>query len=282
MHLEDLYTFKIVAQEGSISKAAKTLHFVQSNVTAKIKRLEKAYETPLFFRHPRGVTLTPHGRTLLVYAEQILQLVEDSKTEIMYTNEPSGTLRIGSMETTAAVRLPLILSSYVKQYPKVNLSLQTNHTNALIKQVVNDELEGAFIAGHPQHPALSAIKVVEEELICIANKTIDWDDLKNETIIVFKSGCFYRNVLESWLLKRGIVPTRKMELNTLEGIVGCVRSGLGIAMLTKSVMDQLDKKHELTRYLLPSDIGTIPTSFIYKTEGIKTAAFRTFLQELQR
>ena len=132
MNLNDLLTFKVVAEEKNISKAAEKLHFVQSNITAKIKRLEKTYETQLFYRHRYGVTLTSAGRTLLAYTEQILQLMDDSKKAITYAKTPTGTLAIGAMETTAAVRLPSLLATYKQKYPEVALALQTNSTNTLI------------------------------------------------------------------------------------------------------------------------------------------------------
>ncbi|YAR64288.1 LysR family transcriptional regulator [Bacillus cytotoxicus] len=66
----------MVAQEKSISKATVRLNFVQSNVTAKIKRLEVEYETQLFYRHRNGVTLTHAGEKLLIYAEKNDSIIE--------------------------------------------------------------------------------------------------------------------------------------------------------------------------------------------------------------
>ena len=54
MELRDLQIFKSVANNGSVSHAAKELNYVQSNVTARIKLLEKELKTPLFYRHKKG------------------------------------------------------------------------------------------------------------------------------------------------------------------------------------------------------------------------------------
>ncbi|ERI07824.1 putative HTH-type transcriptional regulator GltR [Aneurinibacillus aneurinilyticus ATCC 12856] len=285
MNLEDLYTFSVVAKEQNISKAAEKLNFVQSNITVKIQRLEKEYRTQLFYRHRHGVSLTSTGKTLLGYAEKILQLMDESKKEITYPKFPTGTLTIGAMETTAAVRLPPLLSAYHKKYPAVELVLQTDSTDQLIKKVVNREIEGAFIGGEVNHPALDGIDVFEEELVIICNSNHasnieDTDYLRRQNIIVFKSGCFYRKVLEDWLRSQGIIPEKMMELNTLEGIVGCVRAGLGISLLTKSVVDGRNQNKELVQYSLPHKEGRVTTSYVYHKDSVKTPAFHEFVNML--
>lgn len=281
MNLEDLRVFTEVAKEANITKAAKSLNFVQSNVTAKIKRLEKNYETTLFYRHKHGVNLTATGEILFTYAEKVLRLMDDVEKTLKSSNKPNGTLSIGSMETTAATRLPNILSSYHKQYPQVELSLQTGTTADLIKATLKREIEGAFVAGEVNHPELEKIEVVEEELVLVSKKTIltsiDFDQLNNQTFIVFKSGCFYRDILENWLDSKGIRPTNMMELNTLDGVIGCVKAGLGISLLTKPVADKLDKDGDITRFTLPAEYGTITTRFINHKDIVKTSAFREFV-----
>ena len=82
MEINDLIIFKTVASEGSISKAAKELGYVQPNVTERIKKLELELETPLLHRDNKGVSLLPSGDILLDYTNQILTLVEEAKDKI--------------------------------------------------------------------------------------------------------------------------------------------------------------------------------------------------------
>ncbi|MGW8449756.1 LysR family transcriptional regulator, partial [Bacillus wiedmannii] len=82
MDINDLIIFKTVASEGSISKAAKELGYVQPNVTERIKKLEQELETPLLHRDNKGVSLLPSGDILLDYTNQILTLVEEAKDKI--------------------------------------------------------------------------------------------------------------------------------------------------------------------------------------------------------
>ena len=286
MNIEDLYTFNVVAHKKSISKSAEHLNSVQSNITARIKRLENEYNTPLFYRHRQGVTLTPTGATLLDYIEKIISLLEDSKKVIKHSEYPTGTLKIGSMETTAAVRLPSILSNFNDKYPEVDLNLHTGTTEELIKSVLKREIDGGFIADKANHSLLEEIPVFHEELELLSkNHSLPdnmLEELRNQKIIVFKSGCFYRKTFEEWLLSEGVIPQKIMELNTLDGIVGCVKAGLGITMLTKSVANELDHTQELLHYPLPYKNGSVTTYFIYRKDIVKPPAFIKFLELLPK
>ena len=125
MEIRDLTIFVTVAKTGSVTKAAEQLGYVQSNITARIQHLENKLGTPLFHRLPRGVTLTSSGETLLRYAERILNLCHEAEQAVQDSETPSGTLRIGAMETTTATRLPAILAKYHEAFPDVELSLTT-------------------------------------------------------------------------------------------------------------------------------------------------------------
>lgn len=282
MNLQDFVAFYMVAQEKSISKAAVRLNFVQSNITAKIKRLEAEYETQLFYRHRNGVTLTPTGETLLKYAEKMIQLLNESKREITYKNVPEGILKIGAMETAAAVRLPSILSNYHTKYPEVEIGLQTNSTEELTKKILLHELEGAFVANTIEDSALEKIEVFQEEMMLLSKRRLLMNHkyMEEQSFIVFQSGCFYRKVLEEWLLSEGIVPRKVMELNSLDGIIGCVKAGLGVSMLPREVAEQFDSHQELVRTPLLNENRFIPTYFIYRKDSVKTAALCKFIDEL--
>ena len=117
MELSDLRAFRAVVAEGSITRAAEQLGRVQSAVTSRIQQLEARLDQKLFLRQGRRLVLTPAGRTLLDYAEQILALADEAEAAV-HGDLPRGILRIGSMESTAAVRLPSILTSIRRNFPK--------------------------------------------------------------------------------------------------------------------------------------------------------------------
>ena len=109
MEINDLIIFKTVASEGSISKAAKELGYVQPNITERIKKLEQELETPLLHRDNKGVSLLPSGDILLDYTNQILTLVEEAKDKI----KTSGSSYIIATSQS-------ILTNYVSKRIKEN------------------------------------------------------------------------------------------------------------------------------------------------------------------
>ena len=125
MELSDLLTFSTVARLGGITRAADELNTVQSNVTQRVKALEAEIGTALFERHSRGMTLTGAGRRLLPYAQRMAALSREAVLAARDDGEPKGPLAIGSMETTAAVRLPALLAEFHRRFPAVRLTLRT-------------------------------------------------------------------------------------------------------------------------------------------------------------
>jgi len=285
MNVKDLKTFQVVACEGNFSRAAKKLHFVQSNVTNRIKQLEKHFETELFYRHRHGVTLTPNGKILLRYAEKVLQLVAESEHIIRHAHTLAGPLSIGSMETTAAIRLPDLLVSFTQLYPQVELVLQTGPTEQLIQAVVNYELEGAFVAGPVQHPELQTTTFMEEKLIILSRQAISsWNELavpSSLSLLVFRRGCSYRKRLEEWLSTEGILPVKVMEFGSLEAILGCVKAGLGVTLIPESVAERLDPEQDLHRHNIPGQFGKVKTLFVYRHTLVQSAPFQRFLELVQ-
>src|SRR3990170_8984777 len=140
-----LEIFKAVAEHGGITKAAAKLHRVQSNVTTRVKQLEDRLGTKLFLRQNRKLVLSPEGKLLLAYADQLLRLSSEAEAALQ-SGTPRGTLRIGTLESTAATRLPPILSRYHLAYPEVQIELATGTTGALVGRVLEYELEAAFVA----------------------------------------------------------------------------------------------------------------------------------------
>ena len=167
MELSDLVTFSTVARLGGITRAADELNTVQSNVTNRVKALEAEIGTRLFERHSRGMTLTGAGRRLLPYAQRMAALSREAVLAARDDGEPAGPLAIGSMETTAAVRLPSLLAEFHRRFPAVQLTLRTAPTADLVAAVLDGTLDGAFVAGPIDHGELTAVTAFREELVLV-------------------------------------------------------------------------------------------------------------------
>ena len=242
MELRHLRMFCAVAEYGSFTAAAEKIHNVQSNVTMRIKELEAELNQQLFIRQKNGVILTSAGQIFLGYAQRILQLTDESRNALLDNASPRGVLRLGSMETTAAIRLPKVLAKYHEKYPQVQLSLMTGTTNELIKAVESHRLDGAFVGGFHQSASLHQEDIFHEELVLVSGVEFDSlsaliGQLSRQTVLVFRTGCFYRSTLEHWFYQTGVIPGQVMELGTLDGILSCIAAGMGITLLPRSVAE---------------------------------------------
>jgi DNA-binding transcriptional LysR family regulator len=281
MESADLRVFQMVAREGSITKAAVRLGYVQSNVTARIQLLESELGTVLFFRHNRGMTLSSNGKMLLAYADKIVGLLDEAAQALSSNSEPSGPLAIGSTQTAAAVRLPNLLASYNRKYPKVLLSLSTGHSQFLMEKVLRYELDAAFIGCKCDHPELQSVPVFEEELVLASSPAVaDLSEAVTRPILVFSSGCSYRDVLEQWLQSGRVIQPIIMEFGTLETIIGGVIAGLGISLLPKSVIHKQAEEGLVRLHELPISIRYIQTEFITRKDSFVSSSLSAFYELL--
>ena len=281
MDAADLRVFEAVARLGGMNRAAGELNTVQSNVTQRIRRLEEELATPLFQRHSRGVALTPAGKRLLPYAARVAQLLAEARRAVKDDGTPSGPLQIGSLETTAALRLSPVLASYAASYPAVDVALTTGTSAELVELVLAHRLEGAFVCGPVQHPELAAEPVFAEELVLVTaptqkglDRVLARSDLK---IVVLRAGCSYRQRLEEILARRGIVGLRRLEFGTIEGILGCAAAGLGVTLLPRALVEGARRARRVAVHTLPPDEARVETVFIRRRDAFVSSALTAFL-----
>jgi LysR family transcriptional regulator, cell division regulator len=281
MDASDLRVFEAVARLGGMNRAAAELHTVQSNVTARIRLLEEELGTALFQRNSRGVVLTPAGRRLLPYAIRVASLIADAKRAVVDDGNPKGPLVIGSLETTAGLRLPGMLADFAERYPEVDLELTTGTTCELIESVLAHRLEGAFVCGPVNHPELNEQRVFREELVVVTARSVRrLDDIfarPEVKIIVFPVGCSYRQRLENLLAVRGVVGTRCLQFATLEGILGCVSADIGVTLLPKAIVAPArDQGRIAVHEIAPAD-ALVDTVFIQRGDAYTSSALTAFL-----
>jgi DNA-binding transcriptional LysR family regulator len=282
----DLALFAAVAKAGGITRAAQALNTVQSNVTHRIQLLEAELGVPLFHRHTRGVTLTSAGEKLLPYAERIARLIGEAREAAADGPVARGKVAIGSLETTAALRLPPVLASYAAACPEVDIEIATGTTAAMIEAVLSHRVEAAFVAGPVDHPELVAVPVVEEELVLATAPWIDdlsklRDQAGQLKIVVFRAGCTYRVYLERLLAARGLVDVRRLEFGTLDGLVGCVSAGIGVTLLPRAVLAKAESEGRVALHAMPDKDTKVTTVLVRRADGFVSTALRRFIETAQ-
>lgn len=277
MEFKDLRIFQSVAAHGSISRAAKSLNYVQSYVTSRIKALEAELNTQLFIRHSKGTMLTSEGEKLQVYAERIIKTMDDIDKAFHDTEEPSGRLNIGTVETIT--KLPEILSMFRGLYPNVSLSIDSDVTAKVSAKVIDKTLDCGFVSGFGRHPAINKAELFQEQLVLVSSDgAASFDDLKEKPMLVFKEGCNYRRNLERWLGDEGVEGEKIVEFGTLETIIGSVKSGLGISLVPLSTVSASLAAGELYGYSLPDRYSEISTDFIWRKDAFLTSSMNKFIE----
>lgn len=276
MDLDDLTIFLAVIREGGITRAAEKLHRVQSNVTTRVRQLEESLGVQLFLREGKRLIPSPAGWVLEGYARQLLDLADEARAAVG-DSEPRGRLRVGSMESTAAARLPQVLAKFHENFPKVSLELRTGSTMRMVTEVLEGRLDCAFVAGPVTDPRLANTPVFEEELVVVAAAdhppVTHARDFRVRTLLTFEPGCAYRQRLENWLASEGVVPDQFVEMSSYHAMVGCAACGMGIAMVPRSLLDSLPAAGNVSVHPLPPLQRSALTVLIQKT-GVPAPAVK--------
>ena len=270
LDLDALRIFQAVAEEGGITRAAAKLNRVQSNVTTRVKQLEERLGTQLFQRHARKLTLSPEGKVLLAYADELLRLSHEAQAAVK-SGTPRGVFRIGTLESTAATRLPPVLSRYHVTYPDVQIELVTGTSGALVSKVLAYEIEAAFVAEPFTADGLEMQHVFDEELVLISPR-----GARPRTVIAFPAGCSYRRRLEDWLGSQSVVATRVIEFASYHAIIACVAAGTGIAVVPRSVLKAVGAEKQVVVAELPPKIARAKTQLVWRNghQSIALGALR--------
>jgi DNA-binding transcriptional LysR family regulator len=282
MELSDLNVFRTVVQAGGITRAAEKLNRVQSNVTTRIRQLEQQLGVELFIREGKKMHLSPPGRVLLDYADRLLDLAAEAR-ESVHDTKPRGRFRLGSMESTASVRLPAPLFEYCRRYPEVQLELRTGNSYDLTGLILQGEVDAALTAGDIPEGPFEKLAAFEEEMVIVAAANHppikSPRDAVSRTVLVFETGCIYRRKLEEWFALKGEKPERMIEMSSYHAILGCAVVGMGISMLPRAVLGTFPERKCLSVHELPAKVNKEITWLIWR-KGARSPKLNALIEIL--
>ena len=282
MDLTQLEMFNAVAREGSITHAARRVHRVPSNLTTRIRQLEDDLGVALFIRENQRLRLSPAGHSFLRYSEQILALVDEARM-VVAGDEPQGLFSVGSLESTAAVRIPPTLARYNQRYPKIQFDLATGPSGTMIDGVLEGTLSAACGDGPVMNPGLEGIPVYREEMMIVAPKghppVTRGGDVNGSSIYAFRANCSYRRHFESWFHADGAAPGRIHEMESYHGMLACAIAGAGLAMMPRSMLESMPGHHQVEAWPLPEKWRWLTTWLIWR-RGAKTRQLDAFIELL--
>lgn len=285
MDLQTLKYFCTVCQEGSFLSASRKLNYAQSNLSARVAQLEKKLGCVLLIRRKSGVVPTKKGFVLLEYARKILRLTEKAESAVQTGQAAESRLAIGSMESTAITFLPALLKTFHTICPDTKVSVCTGTSAATVQKVLNNELDGSFIAGGSIHAELSSVSVRTEKLVLVSNHTLEaasLTELLQQPLVVFPYGCFYRHILENLLAEQNILPDHFIDMVSIGALISSISAGLGIGLLPESAIRVFSFADLLSIHQIPEPYCHAEVKFVYHRDSDSDRPLGRFIEVIQQ
>lgn len=235
---------------GSLAKAAERNNFDRSAVSKQLKLLEKDLGVVLINRSTRSISLTPAGQAVVEKARQIRMLLNEVHTEAqLHQQEPQGTLRITSFTSFGINYLTKVVSSFIHQYPKVEikLTLDDKRTN-----IIQDNYDLAFRIGPPKDSDLIAIPILPNRIRIVATPSFLQQHQYPQTLsqltdlpcVIYSNDEFCFDQFECCVAESSTKPPIKFHMhgrlyvNNTQAQLDAIRQGVGYGLISQSTFSQ--------------------------------------------
>jgi DNA-binding transcriptional LysR family regulator len=260
VELRQLEHFLAVAEEGSFTKAARRLNYVQSALSVSIQGLERDIGVRLFDRTTHRVVLTaageavaPAARATLAAAEEIRDVAADFKGVLR------GTLRVGVMQSFAFVDVPGVLGEFHRQHPGVEIQVRpaVGGSAALLEDLRQGGLDIAFIAMTEPPSGVTTLPLGTEELLLVTapdmapvgRTPVPLEALADANFVDFPTGWGIRTVVDRAFAAAGLARRVTIEVADVATCLQLVRAGLGVGLFPPSLLAHAP--HLQTRTIVP-------------------------------
>ncbi len=245
-------TFRMIAEEGSFSKAAEKLNYTQSTITFQIGQLEDELSATLFEKVGRKMVLTEAGKRLIPYVDEVFQSVKKLRYFERDLAACQGDLHIGVGETLLCYRLPAILKEFHRQAPKARLFLRSMNCYDIRDALLDGSLDlGVFydyVGGYNSHLTVMQMGCYPLTLVASPETKKKYTDFitPNQKIslpfIINEPTCVFRQIFEQYLRERKIILDHTIELWSIPTIKNLVKNDVGISFLPDfAVQEELEK-----------------------------------------
>jgi DNA-binding transcriptional LysR family regulator len=247
MDIRHFKTFKSILEEGSFSNAAMKLGYTQSTVTAQIQQLEYNLSIKLFEKIGRNMVLTPLGKELIPYTNELLDTIKKIESIGKYGDRIKGELTIAIGESLMSYKLQNVLSLFKEKAPNVRLFIISLNCLDIKNVLLKGEVDvGLMYDIGIQNNSLTSVQLADFPLALVCSPLFEQDkiDLRNPnqeintSLIINEVDCIYRKLIESYFHDKNIVLNNTMELWSIEAIKKCVASNLGISFLPRFVVEE--------------------------------------------
>ena len=288
-----LKVFHTVAKLLSFTKAAEALHMTQPAVTFQVRQLEEYFNTRLFDRTHNKVNLTPAGERVAEFAERIFDLYSEMENSVRdLTGEISGALTIGASTTIAEYMLPALLGEFKNRYPDINLRLKVSNSEGIVSMVEHNVID----LGVVESPVSNKNLIVEvchvDQLVVVAapdhelvkrGGKVKAAEIVRYPFVSREEGSGTRDVITQYLIDEKVNPNEMnfcLELGSPEAIKGAVEAGMGITIISRSIINKELKLNTLCELQLDPPLSR-PFSFVRQRQKFRVTVMEELLDFAQ-
>ena len=245
MTLRQLQCFAAVAKNLSFTRAADELHLTQPAVSMQIRQLEQQAGLALTEQFGKTLHLTEAGEEVYRYARSILGQVDEMDDVLdKLKGFHGGRLRLAAI-SSANYFAPRLLGTFHQRFPDVSVSIDTTNQAAVVRQVLDNEVDMAIMGQPPDDSNLEAIVFMDNPLIIVAppnhrlaaRKRIALKELEKEVFLTREPGSGTRGAMHRFFRQQKLELTTGMEMGSLSGIKQGVQAGLGLGLLPRGAVE---------------------------------------------
>jgi DNA-binding transcriptional LysR family regulator len=258
--IDSLALFVRAAELRSLTKAAEASHIGLAAASRRMALLEHRFKTTLLERSPRGVEVTPAGKSLLGHAKALLVQLNQMQAEMSdHAAGRKGALRVMANTSAMTEFLPGDLASFAQGHPDVRLVIEERWSAEIVRLVLASEadigivVEGLHFAGLETFPyrsdRLAAVMPSDHALAALDDMC--FADVLDHDVIALESGSSMMRLLT----ERAVVAEKTLQLRvqvrSFEAVCRMVQSGLGVGLLPFQAANALGKAMGLVVRPLP-------------------------------
>ncbi|RSK26851.1 LysR family transcriptional regulator [Bacillus sp. HMF5848] len=243
MQLSEMEMLVVLANEMNMRKAAERLFVSQPALSQRLQSIEKSWGCQIFLRSQKGLTLTPAGERIVLYARNMIEQEAKLREELQFIDkEIYGTLRLAVASIIGQNWLPKILKTYVQAYPHARVSLLTGWSSEMVQSVYDDTVHLGIIRGQTDWKGFKE-HILTDKLYLVDTEITNFNDvLKTERpFIQFKSDSSYYQEIQNWWHRQfQTAPKRTIVVDQIETCKQMTFHGIGYAILPSVILDESD------------------------------------------
>lgn len=240
MEIREIQTFLQAAGLKSFSKAAQELGYSQAAVTIQIKNLENELGTHLFDRIGKQTLLTHQGKIFYEYATAIMKDLACAKAAVTESEELTGVLTIGTIESICASIFPPLLEKFHELHPRVKISIVLDSPDVLLDRMNKNAIDLVYLLDQRiyDHRWIKVLEEPEDIFFvaasahpCAGRSSLKLEDILEEPFLLTEKDASYRYVLDRFLTANGLTIEPFLEIGNTEFIINLLKNNAGLSLL---------------------------------------------------